>query len=918
MTMTTYTRISCRFILLLGSIWFATTTTIVSALPDKEFWDNDWPSDLAPVDGTNDGALLEGTVLFAQAQTIPSKHGIENDSQPHLVAQRKTLVMFRTHDIKDKGIRLTVRDADGTKVSGKRSIRMEPPEKIPKQVGWTQLEKVKPFPFPSQLDDAYVVEGKSNLDAIVGSDSKNEELVSLFFIAENKEVEAKTWDGSWVENIYLPNGSEVPEGSKFQITCDSSWTVKIHYPKARVSKELRMREVATDEKLVLVMKSDVWLAEGDPSPDYYPRFPSSLDSAFVVNGQANLNTIGNDPESVGIANLLNDSIKTPTAQIEIQTWDGSWVKDIYLPKGSMVPKTSKVQVTCDSGYSVNIYYPNTETGGWRTRSLSKGDVAIFLITPYKDTWLASGDLDHNEYIFGHNFFTAVLDRSWVAPGMNIEFHSARGAKRGALDADVGGVTEVMITTLDAGFLTEPRNEFTFRDDPVTNTEYFETSMASRLVVVQYESMQFTEIMLPTGKFYDTVSDDEGGVYAGDMRQHIGKILLSHGIDLANYGISSSLAQSESPHTFTCALMAAHNTVGMYQNGRVVHGLSGGNGMVTLLMSTGNEFSHELGHNYGLGHYPGGFDGSVHQAADKINSSWGWDSRYNTFLPNFSSSDTGKDACQDGTCEPPFMGKYQYGMDAMAGGQSLWGNRFTLYTPYVQKRIQEFLESRAIWDPSSSTGFQKFNPESGKMEDFTNNDNGQKVPRLYRVPVTTIVGYYSPDLSLQSYIYPALHGAYGFVYNDEGPEGIPEGGCELAVETDRRTLVYALDTYVDPKGMNKFHVNIATEDRPSKALIYCQNQLLAERELDGPKNDGKPLTFTVNGAPFPDNLQPCEDKNLEYTKRKLGCDWVGKGKKRRVQRKCRKKRKGVPIFDWCPKTCGEVGLGDCAGSGATRR
>merc|ERR1711862_245195 len=155
----------------------------------------------------------------------------------------------------------------------------------------------------------------------------------------------------------------------------------------------------------------------------------------------------------------------------------------------------------------------------------------------------------------------------------------------------------------------------------------------------------------------------GGWHSGDMRQHTGKILLSHGIDLANYGISSSWAQSESPHPFTCAFLAAHNTVGMYQNGRQVHGGSGGNGMITLDASVGNEFSHEVGHNYGLGHYPGGFEGSVHRPPNKINSSWGWDSKTNLFFPNFSPNDTGKDQCMDDKCQSPFLGKYKYGTDS---------------------------------------------------------------------------------------------------------------------------------------------------------------------------------------------------------------------------------------------------------------
>merc|ERR1711935_239484 len=159
------------------------------------------------------------------------------------------------------------------------------------------------------------------------------------------------------------------------------------------------------------------------------------------------------------------------------------------------------------------------------------------------------------------------------------------------------------------------------------------------------------------------------------RQYIGKVLLSHGIDFANYGISSSNGGDESSHPFTCALLAAHNTVGFYQNGNITHGGSGGNGLVTLDSSVGNEFSHEVGHNHGLGHYVDGFDGSVHRPAEEINSGWGWDSQTNVFIPNFYGMDSGKETClpepNDAECQPPFMGKYQYGTDSMAGGSPHW-------------------------------------------------------------------------------------------------------------------------------------------------------------------------------------------------------------------------------------------------------
>lgn len=369
-------------------------------------------------------------------------------------------------------------------------------------------------------------------------------------------------------------------------------------------------------------------------------------------------------------------------------------------------------------------------------------------------------------------------------------------------------------------------------------------------------------------------------------------------------------------------------------------------MITLWDSVGNEMSHEVGHNYGLGHYVGGFEGSVHRGADEINSSWAWDSRSNMFLPNFSPSDTGRGQCHDGQCQPPFLGKYQYGTDAMAGGEPLWGsNRFTMYTPYVSKQIQDFLEDKAIWDPSSSTGFRKYNPATRQMEEFINYDNGQNVPRLHRVPVTTIVGYYDPDRSrsLESYIYPALHGAYGFVYNDDGGSNTgTSDGCELVVETKNGKVVYNLDTSIDSKGMNKFHVNIATEDEPGKAWLYCMNDVLHTRQLEGPKTDEPALTYTVNGIPFADDNvspteppanaptdaptdaptgEPTEEPTLAPTPSDAVCedrpDFEKRGKdcteylKKRRNRKCQRSHKGDFVYDWCPETCALVGLGPCA-------
>jgi hypothetical protein len=582
------------------------------------------------------------------------------------------------------------------------------------------------------------------------------------------------------------------------------------------------------------------------------KFPSDLTNPYVIQNQSNLNDIGNDQDASALTQIMNEPNQY---EVEIKTWDGSWVRDIYLPKGSDVPQDSKIKITCNSGYSVNIHVPQAD-GGWKIKTYGRGDTDISILV--NELWIAENDIVHNQYVFGHGFYTATISSEWVQPGMSLEFTTflnGNSEYTGILDGiDVGAPTELIITTLDAGFLTKPRDAFKFKDDFTTPREYFETAPLSRLIVVQYETMHLTEIMLPDGTFYTDVSNDDGGWHSGDMRQFIGKVLLSHGIDLANYGINSSKGNAESSHPYTCALLAAHNTVGLYQNGRIVHGGSGGNGMVTLDNSVGNEFSHEVGHNYGLGHYVDGFKGSVHRPASEVNSSWGWDSEKNVFYPNFSQKNTGQDQCLNGECQSPYLGKYQFGTDSMAGGSPQYSNRFTFYTPNTSRIIQNFLEKKARWDPSSSTGFRKFNWATKTMDEFVNQDNGNKVPIRFHVPVTTIVGYYDPDnQGLESYIYPAMHGALGFVYDADFNAGSNENDCKLVIEINANPgapLEYRLSgSAFTSNYMNKFHINVATEDGPTLASIYCGNSLLVSRSLDGP-DDSKPLLeYTVTGIPL---------------------------------------------------------------------
>jgi hypothetical protein len=414
-----------------------------------------------------------------------------------------------------------------------------------------------------------------------------------------------------------------------------------------------------------------------------------------------------DPKGAILPGLLRQN-----AAVEIQTADGLWVRDIHLPKGQGLDG-KVVSVRSQAGYGSTIYYSG------RSIAISKDQALLFKCV--RNQWLREGDLENNGLVYAEETWSGLLPAEWIVPGLRLRFQ--QGELTGELaDLKVGAPTELLIHTIDLGMLAQPRNKFEFAKDPEAHREYFQTAPTSRLIVSQYAPLFLPEVMLPDGTLLSDQDPSKGDWHNGTMRQRIGKELISLGIDNANYGINSTPGEGEDSHPYLVAQLAAHASVGKYSNGLVVHGGSGGGGIVTLDDTLGNEFSHEVGHNYGLGHYVGGFEGSAHRGPDGTNSTWGWDADKNRFIPNFFASRSGKESCVEGRCQSPFDGR-TYGLDAMAGGAPFSGfNRFTLYTPYSAAIIQKFLESKAIFDSQSPTGFSKWNADTRKMEPFSHTLN----------------------------------------------------------------------------------------------------------------------------------------------------------------------------------------------------
>lgn len=651
-------------------------------------------------------------------------------------------------------------------------------------------------------------------------------------------------------------------------------------------------------------------------------FSYDADKAFNVNS----------PTTEAIAEALVEH-----DIVIMKTWDGHFNRMFELEQNNKDLDGKTFIFKSDAGYNSHVKYYES-----RSKTISNGQTIVF--KNINGAWVIKDDMMFNQIGYAEGYWSVNLPKHWLKSGLSLTFTNKN--KEGHLNnIKVGAPTELLIHTIDVGMLIEPRQQFHFQKDKQAQREYFETAPISKLIVSEYEPVHFTEVMLPDGNLLTDIDPSDGGWHSGSMRGYIGKQLISIGINNANYGINSSTGYGEGENPYIAAQLTAHNSRGVYNNGVQVHGGSGGAGMVTLDSSIGNEFSHEVGHNYGLGHYPGGPAGSIHRPANLPNSTWGWDSTKDIFIPNFDPTISGSDMCLEGQCVPAFNDMFMFGKDAMAGGWAMYNaQRFTMYTPYSMHFIQKDLESKVMFDSTSSTGFSQWDEQTQEMVEYThridnlevtsvtpweanaahiaslfnnfdkvdlstsngywernmslpsassankgkiftfNSDagyhswldvNGEEMlvaygsrftfvsdgktwvqgasfdmnktvhPDKFGVPVTTLIGYYDPQAKLDSYIYPSLHGSFGYVYPDDS-KTLTASHCALEVETNSGSILkYSLkNNRRDANHMNKFHVNIASSDKPISASVICDGNVLDTRKIDSPKLDP---VYTIQGG-----------------------------------------------------------------------
>ena len=448
--------------------------------------------------------------------------------------------------------------------------------------------------------------------------------------------------------------------------------------------------------------------------------------------------------------------------------------------------------------------------------------------------------------FSKRTWSTALTWNEVRPGLSIRIVDPVNNKNGDLrseDIDFAAPGELVVQSIRLGLLTEPpksAGHYMLLEPEKAGTDYFQTIPAARMIVSKYEDMKLDKVMVASGVIYDSVSATTGDAYSGDMRGDTAKSTFSVGINLANWGVTSSSMQSQEQPQVTQSVVI-HHAAGNYSNGVQGHGLSGGNGILTLYDSVGNEFSHEIGHHYGLGHYPGEKDGNYFWAAHHADSGWGYIAFRNKMRGNLNWRTTNLGDGTNGV--PSFLGKYAYGWDAMSGGATASSiSRYTHYTGYsTQQKIQPAFD-RDVWAEDSATGYKKWNKITRMMEVsqpkvptksdnvWYNSANGNYLkPRLFSVPVYTIVGGYDP-VNQSGLIYPAARGNWGNVFDlPQANTGGTAASCWLKVQSANGVQNIALASQrmnpnLDPKNLavvNKFHINLAQSEQPQAVDLYCQ-------------------------------------------------------------------------------------------------
>ena len=518
--------------------------------------------------------------------------------------------------------------------------------------------------------------------------------------------------------------------------------------------------------------------------------------------------------------------------------------------------------------------PTTEMGEVKqlVAEIYKDGVPLRRINLADPAQIPASDQNNNDsrprVFYSKHAWSAKLNWDEVRSGLKIRIVDEQNRSGELFEdkIDFAAPGELVLNNIRIGMLTnapQSGNYYMWSEPEKAGADYFQTIPAAQLTVGKYDDIKLDRVMIANGTIYDSISGSVGGVYDGDMRENTAKSTFGVGINLANWGVTSASMVSQEQPQLTQSVIV-HHARGKYNNGESNHGLSGGNGMLTLIDSIGNEFSHEIGHHYGLGHYPGEVNGDYFWAEHHANSGWGYNGVRNKMRSNL---EWWKNNVGDGKSgKPTFLSTYAYGKDAMSGGSN--SGAFSSYTHYTGYstflKIQPAFD-KYVWASDSPTGYKKWNKALRKMEVsqprvpsstnvwYNSADGNYLKPRLSGVPVFTILGGYDPVMH-KGIIYPTARSNWGNVFTlPAANTALDAASCWLKVTYSNNTIN---NVAIAPNRMNgnanKFHINLAITDNPKNVDLYCKKA-----------NEPEQLLSSVVIPDYVDSVKPAVTLGRDY-------------------------------------------------------
>ena len=115
--------------------------------------------------------------------------------------------------------------------------------------------------------------------------------------------------------------------------------------------------------------------------------------------------------------FLTDRLKQ-SALVEIQTADGRWVRDIYVPKGPAL-EGKMVRIRSKASYNSTVHYSGRGVTLIRDQTLQFKYMG--------GQWIREGELDNNRITYANDTWSGVLPAEWIVPGLKLDFRQATWA-----------------------------------------------------------------------------------------------------------------------------------------------------------------------------------------------------------------------------------------------------------------------------------------------------------------------------------------------------------------------------------------------------------------------------------------------------------------------------------------------------------